>query len=77
MFLVENQGIDHLEAQLLQAIKLPAYHAIISVRAGKELQPAFICNMKPPVKKQYDNSLLTKRHVRMFGRNWSGLQKSL
>lgn len=62
---------------LEQAVKLPAHHAIISIRAGKELQPAFICHMKPPVKIQYDNSFLTKRHSRMFGRAWSDLQKAL
>ena len=62
---------------LEQAVKLPAHHAIISVRAGKELQPAFICNMKPPVKKQFDNSFLTKRHARMYGRSWEELQQTL
>lgn len=62
---------------LEQAVKIPSYHAIISVRAGKELQPAFICKMKPPVKQQYNNSFLTKRHAMMFGRSWHELQKSL
>lgn len=58
-----------------QAYKLPAHHAIVSVRAGKELQPAFICHMAPPVKKKYDNSFLTKRHARIYGRKWEELQK--
>jgi hypothetical protein len=60
-----------------QAVKLPAHHAIISVRAGKEMQPAFICHMKPPVKTNYDNSFLTKRHARMYGRSWQELQEVL
>lgn len=59
------------------AYKLPAYHAIISVRANNELQPAFICHMAPPVVSEYDNSFLTKRHARMYGRSWSELQKAL
>lgn len=62
---------------LEDAYKLPAHHAIISVRAGNELQPAFICKMSPPVKAEYDNSFLTKRHCRMFGRQWTELQKVL
>lgn len=57
------------------AYKLPAHHAIVSVRAGGELQPAFICKMAPPAKSTYDNSFLTKRHARMYGRSWAELQK--
>jgi hypothetical protein len=60
-----------------QAYKLPAHHAIISVRAGKELQPAFICHMAPPIKQKYDNSFLTKRHAQMYGRSWQFLQNAL
>jgi hypothetical protein len=58
-----------------EAYKLPAHHAIVSVRAGGEMQPAFICHMSPPVKQEYDNSFLTKRHARMYGRKWEDLQK--
>ena len=50
------------------AYKIPAPHAI-SVRADNG-SPAFICKMAPPVKTQYDNSFLTKRHARMYGRSW-------
>lgn len=60
-----------------QAVRLPKHHAIISVRAGGELQPAFICRMKPPVKTKYDNSFLTKRHAQMYGRSWHELQNAL
>lgn len=57
------------------ATRLPAHHAIISVRAGGNMQNAFICHMKPPVKRLYDNSFLTQRHARMYGRHWTELQK--
>lgn len=57
------------------AYKLPNHHAIISVRAGNELQQAFICHMHSPIKPQYDNSFLTKRHARMYGRSWRELQE--
>jgi len=62
---------------LEEAYKLPAHHAIISVRAANELQPAFICHMAPPVKSTYNNAFLTKRHARMYGRSWSELQQAL
>jgi hypothetical protein len=57
-----------------EAARLPAHHAIISVRAGGNLQHAFVCHMRPPVKPQYDNSFLTIRHARQFGRHWRDLQ---
>ncbi|MCF2939057.1 ATP-binding protein [Paenibacillus alkaliterrae] len=60
-----------------EAGRLPAHHAIISVRAGGEMQNAFVCHMRPPLKPQYDNSFLTKRHARMFGRHWQELQQAL
>jgi len=59
---------------LEQAYKLPDHHAIISVRAGGEMQSAFICHMAPPVKSTYDNSFLTKRHAKMYGRSYEELQ---
>ena len=61
------------------ACKMPAHHAIISVRAGGELQHAFVCHMAPPAKKrfmQYDNSFATKRHAQIFGRSWRELQSN-
>lgn len=62
---------------LEEAYRLPEHHAIISVRAGGEMQPAFICKMAPPIKSTYDNSFLTKRHARMYGRSWEKLQKTI
>jgi hypothetical protein len=60
---------------LEDAYKTPMHHAIVSVRAGGELQPAFLCHMRPPVNTPYDNSFLTKRHARMYGRSWKELQQ--
>lgn len=60
---------------LEDASKLPRFHAIVSVRAGGDLQHSFICKMKPPVEKKYDNSKLTKTHTKLFGRSWEALQK--
>lgn len=60
-----------------EAARLPVYHAIVSVRAAGEMQNAFVCRMAPPVSKrfpQYDNSFLTARHARMYGRHWRDLQ---
>lgn len=56
------------------AARLPRFHAIISVRAGGDLQHAFICKMKPPVEQKYSNSSLTKRHTQLYGRSWEELQ---
>lgn len=58
-----------------EAHKLPAYHAIVSVRTSGELQPAFICKMAPPRKKIYNNADLTKLHTKQFGRLWIELQE--
>jgi hypothetical protein len=59
------------------ATLLPAHHAIVSVRAGGSIQNAFVCHMKAPAKQKYDNSFLTLRHARMFGRSWHELQNAL
>lgn len=56
------------------AVRLPMHHAIVSLRVGGDLQPAFICKMKPPVKPAYDNSFLTRRHAQIYGRSWKELQ---
>ncbi|PEV85982.1 hypothetical protein CN429_05285 [Bacillus cereus] len=55
-------------------LKLPRFHAIISVRAGGDLQHVFICKMKPPVEQKYSNSYLTKQHTQLYGRSWEELQ---
>lgn len=60
-----------------EAYKLPAHHAIVSVRTAGELQPAFICKMAPPRKKHYNNGHLTKMHTKEYGRPWHELQEIL
>jgi hypothetical protein len=60
-----------------EAYRLPAHYAIISVRAAGDMQPAFICHMAPPVESKYNNSFLTKRHARIYGRGWQELQEAL
>jgi hypothetical protein len=62
---------------LEEAYRIPEHHAIVSVRAGGEMQPAFICHMAYPGKPKYDNSFLTKRHAQMYGRKWEDLQEAL
>lgn len=62
---------------LEQAVALPEHHAIASIRAGGELQPAFILKMKPPKKCEYDNSFITKRHAQLYGRSWKELQMTI
>ena len=59
---------------LEQAYRLPVHHSIVSVRAGGEMQPAFICKMSPPCKTPYNNSHLTKEHTKKYGREWNLLQ---
>lgn len=60
--------------ELDDAVRLPEHHAIASIRANGELQPAFILKMKPPQKIKYDNSFVTKRHAQLYGRSWKELQ---
>ncbi|MGE7839629.1 ATP-binding protein [Lysinibacillus sp. NPDC093712] len=60
-----------------EAYKLPAHHAIVSVRTAGELQPAFICKMAPPRKKLNNNDHLTKMHTKEYGRPWHELQEIL
>jgi hypothetical protein len=57
------------------AAKLERFHAINLLRAGGKVQHAFMLKMAPPVKQEYNNSFLTKRHNRMYGRSWKELQK--
>ena len=61
---------------LEQAIETPKHHAICLLN-GKETIPPFLVHLSPPVSlnKRYDNSFLTKRHAKMFGRSWKELQK--
>lgn len=61
-----------------EALRTPKHHAIAILNTNEALN-AFLVRMLPPVpiKDRYNNSFLTKRHARMFGRSWSELQKVL
>ncbi|UOR10255.1 arginase family protein [Halobacillus amylolyticus] len=59
------------------AYKTPTYHAIVSVRAGGEMQSAFPSHMAPSMTSKYNNSFLTKRHAQIYGRKWEELQEVL
>jgi hypothetical protein len=53
-------------------------HAICILNFGGERKPAFLVRMlKPSYEryKPYDNSFLTKRHSRMFGRHYEEIQE--
>lgn len=58
-----------------EAMKTPKEYAIALLSIGEPL-PAFLVHMLPPVpaEERYDNSFLTRRHVRMYGRSWEELQ---
>lgn len=59
------------------ALQTPKYHSI-AILNGREPYPPFLMEMLPPIPKKlrYDNSFLTKRHARMYGRHWKELQQA-
>jgi hypothetical protein len=59
------------------AMQIPKYHAINILRINGSPSHAFLVQMAPPCAKPYDNSFLTKRHARMYGRHWKTLQNAL
>ncbi|MGY3718670.1 ATP-binding protein, partial [Sutcliffiella cohnii] len=55
-------------------------HAICILNFGGERKPAFMVQMLKPSYiryKPYDNSFLTKRHSRIFGRHWEEIERLL
>ncbi|MDX5474494.1 MAG: ATP-binding protein [Bacillaceae bacterium] len=55
-------------------------HAICILNFGGERKPAFMVQMLKPSYtryKPYDNSFLTQRHSRMYGRHWEEIEKIL
>jgi hypothetical protein len=87
LFANDNRKVfEKLEAQLRPtldvelALMTEAYHAIFIGRFGGRRQNAFLMKaLAPPSKrlKQYDNSFLTKRHSRIYGRHWQEVEKML
>lgn len=90
LFKNDNENtFKRLESQLLPitietALNIPntkkTRHAICILNFGGERKPAFLVQMlKPSYEryKPYDNSFLTKRHSRMFGRHYEEIQELL
>ncbi|MBA9027496.1 ATP-binding protein [Peribacillus huizhouensis] len=87
LFANDNRKVfEKLEAQLKPnfdvelALQTEAYHAIFLARFGGRRQNAFLLKgLAPPSERlpQYDNSFLTKRHSRMYGRHWTEVESLL
>ncbi|MDR4318658.1 AAA-like domain [Niallia circulans] len=87
LFANDNRKVfERLEAQLKPtfdvdlALRIEAYDAIVLARFGGRRQNAFLMRALPPASQrvqQYDNSFLTKRHSRMYGRHWQTVEKLL
>lgn len=58
------------------ALRTPKHYAIAILNTNEPLN-AFLVHMLPPVPEdeRFDNSFLTLRHARMYGRSWSELQR--
>ncbi|WP_440274609.1 hypothetical protein [Ferdinandcohnia sp. SAFN-114] len=60
------------------AMQTEAYHAIVITRFnGKRQSPFLMKALAPPSQRypEYDNSFLTKRHARQYGRHWREIEK--
>jgi hypothetical protein len=87
LFANDNRKVyERLEAQLKPtfdvdlALMTEAYHAIFIGRFGGRRQNAFLIRaLAPPSARmeQFDNSFLTKRHSRMYGRDWREVERML
>lgn len=87
LFANDNRKVyERLDAQLKPtfdvdlALMTEAYHAIFIGRFGGRRQKAFLVKaLAPPSARmeQYDNSFLTKRHARMYGREWREVERML
>lgn len=87
LFANDNRKVfERLEAQLKPtfdvdlALRTEVYDAIVLARFGGRRQNAFLMRALPPASQrvqQYDNSFLTKRHSRMYGRHWQTVEQLL
>jgi hypothetical protein len=87
LFANDNRKVfERLEAQLKPtfdvdlALTIEAYHAIVISRFGGRRQNAFLMRaLEPPSERlpQFDNSFLSLRHSRMFGRDWREVERIL
>ncbi|MDM5199223.1 hypothetical protein QUF79_14475 [Fictibacillus enclensis] len=62
------------------AMQTEAYHAICLTRFnGRRQNPFLMKALAPPSQRypEYDNSFLTRRHSRQYGRHWKEIEKSV
>lgn len=60
------------------ALNIEKFHAICLLNFNGKRQNAFLVKMLPPSTDRYqpyDNSFLTHRHARMYGRHWTQVEK--
>ncbi|MGM0904282.1 MAG: ATP-binding protein [Bacillota bacterium] len=87
LFANDNRKVfERLDSQLKPtfevdlALMTEAYHAIFIGRFGGRRQNAIMMKaLAPPSERipQYDNSFLTKRHSRIYGREWREVERML
>lgn len=58
------------------ALRTPKHYSI-AILNTKEPLHAFMVHMLPPRKERFDNSLLTVKHAKLYGRAWEEIQKIL
>ncbi|MGC4378424.1 ATP-binding protein [Fictibacillus sp. Mic-4] len=59
------------------AMQTERYHAICLLQFGGRRQHPFLVRMAPPPTQTYDNSFLTARHSRMYGRKWTEVERMI
>lgn len=62
------------------AMSIEKYHALNVLEFGGRPQPPFVVKMLPPSYERYqayDNSFLTKRHARQYGRNYAEVDRMI
>lgn len=84
LFANDNRKVfEKLSAQLAPtfdvdaALATEAYHAVTIARFGGRRLNAFLLRALPPTSArlpQYDNSFLTRRHSRLYGRHWRDVE---
>lgn len=62
---------------LESAMQTEKYHAICVLQFGGRRQHPFLVRMAAPPVETYDNSLLTERHARMYGRPWKEVERQI
>jgi hypothetical protein len=63
-----------------EALATEKYHALCLLNFGGRPQEPFLVRMLPPSYERYeaqDNSFLTKRHARQFGRHWADVEREI